>query len=67
VVPRDLDRPSFEGFINEGFDPAPAGTSHFDSPVGLAIRRWCAPVLELQPLPSPEAYLARRIYPLGDR
>lgn len=60
VVPRDLDRPSFEGFINEGFDPAPAGTSHFDSPVGLAIRRWCAPVLELRPLPSPDEYLARR-------
>ena len=60
VVPHNLDRPSYEGLINEGFDPAPAGTSHFDSPVGLAIRRWCAPVLELPPLPSPEEYLARR-------
>jgi hypothetical protein len=60
VVPQDLDRPSFEGFINEGFDPAPEGTSHFDSPVGLAIRRWCAPVLELRPLPSADEYLARR-------
>ena len=47
VVPGDLDRRSFEGLITEGFDPAPEGTSHFDSPVGLAIRRWCAPVLEL--------------------
>jgi predicted TIM-barrel fold metal-dependent hydrolase len=60
VVPGDLDRRSFEGFINEGFDPAPEGTSHFDSPVGLAIRRWCAPVLELPTLPSPDRYLARR-------
>jgi uncharacterized protein len=60
VVPGPLDRPSFEGFISEGFDPAPAGTSHFDSPVGLAIRRWCAPVLELPPLPSPDDYLTRR-------
>jgi len=60
VVPNDLDRPAFEGFINEGFDPAPEGTSHFDSPVGLAIRRWCAPVLELPPLASPDEYLARR-------
>jgi uncharacterized protein len=60
VVPQDLDRRSFEGLINEGFDRAPEGTSHFDSPVGLAIRRWCAPVLELQPLPSPDEYLARR-------
>jgi uncharacterized protein len=60
VVPGDLDRRSFEGFINEGFDPAPQGTSHFDAPVGLAIRRWCAPVLELPTLPSPDRYLARR-------
>ena len=60
VVPGDLDRRAFEGFINEGFDPAPAGTSHFDSPVGLAVRRWCAPVLELPPLPSPDEYLERR-------
>jgi predicted TIM-barrel fold metal-dependent hydrolase len=60
VVPDDLDRRSFEGFINEGFDPAPEGTSHFDAPVGLAIRRWCAPVLGLPPLPSPDRYLARR-------
>ncbi|HEX6677296.1 MAG TPA: amidohydrolase family protein [Actinomycetes bacterium] len=60
VVPHDLDRPAFEGFINEGFDPAPRGTSHFDSPVGLAIRRWCAPVLDLPPLPPPDDYLARR-------
>ena len=60
VVPGDLDRRSFEAFINEGFDPAPQGTSHFDAPVGLAIRRWCAPVLELPTLPSPDRYLARR-------
>ena len=49
VVPGDLDRRSFEGLISEGFEPAPEGGSHFDSPVGLAIRRWCAPVLELPP------------------
>ena len=60
VVPGDLDRRSFEGFISEGFDPAPEGGSHFDSPVGLAIRRWCAPVLELPPLASPGEYLTRR-------
>jgi uncharacterized protein len=60
VVPGDLDRRSFEGLITEGFDPAPEGTSHFDSPVGLAIRRWCAPVLELSPVASPDEYLTRR-------
>jgi uncharacterized protein len=60
VVPGDLDRASFEGFLTEGFDPAPEGTSHFDTPVGLAVRRWCAPVLDLPPLASPDAYLTRR-------
>jgi uncharacterized protein len=61
VVPGDLDRRSFEGFITEGVDPAPKGTSQFDSPVGLAILRWCAPVLELPPLASPDEYLTRRV------
>jgi uncharacterized protein len=60
VVVDDLDGPAFELLINEGFDPAPPGTSHFDTPVGLAVRRWCAPVLDLEPFTSPEAYLARR-------
>jgi uncharacterized protein len=60
VVPGDLDRRGFEGRITEGSHPAPAGTSHFDAPVGLAVRRWCAPVLDLPPPASPDAYLARR-------
>jgi predicted TIM-barrel fold metal-dependent hydrolase len=60
VVPGDLDRAAFEGFLTEGFDPAPKGTSHFDTPVGLAVRRWCAPVLDLPPLVSPDEYLTRR-------
>ena len=60
VVSGDLDRGAFELLINEGFDPAPPGTSHFDSPVGLAVRRWCAPVLDVEPLVTPEAYLERR-------
>lgn len=60
VVAGDLDRPAFEALINEGFDPPPEGTSHFDSPVGLAVRRWCAPVLDLEPLAPPDRYLERR-------
>lgn len=60
VMTGDLDRPAFEGLINEGFDPPPEGTSHFDSPVGLAVRRWCAPALDLEPLAAPERYLERR-------
>ncbi|CAN5265095.1 amidohydrolase family protein [soil metagenome] len=61
VVAGDLDRGGFEGLMTESFDPAPAGTSHFDGPLGLAIRRWCAPLLDLPPHASPEAYVERRV------
>ncbi|WP_328732709.1 amidohydrolase [Streptomyces caniferus] len=40
--------------------PAPAGTSYFDSLTGLAIRRWCPPLLGLEPRCPPAHYLARR-------
>lgn len=60
IVPGELDRAAFEGLISESFDPAPQGTSFFDSALGLAIRRWCAPLLDLDQFPSPEAYLERR-------
>ena len=32
----------------------------FDTPVGLAVRRWCAPVLGLEPNAEPDDYLAAR-------
>jgi predicted TIM-barrel fold metal-dependent hydrolase len=59
-VPGPLDRAGFEELISESAWPAPKGTSAFDAPVGLAIRRWCAPVLDLEPFAPPEEYLARR-------
>jgi predicted TIM-barrel fold metal-dependent hydrolase len=34
--------------------------SQFDSPLGLSIRRWCAPLLGLQPLAGADDYWARR-------
>lgn len=60
IVPGRLSPAGFEDLISESPWAAPPGTSHFDAPVGLAIRRWCAPVLDLDPFPSPEDYLARR-------
>jgi predicted TIM-barrel fold metal-dependent hydrolase len=60
VTNGDLDRSAFEGLISESFDPAPPGTSHFDAPLGLAIRRWCAPLLDLEPFVDPDAYVDRR-------
>ncbi|MHB1930659.1 MAG: amidohydrolase, partial [Acidimicrobiales bacterium] len=65
VVRGVLEQPAFELFINEGGWPALPGTSHFDTPLGLAIRRWCAPVLDLEPLVAGPAYLERRAA-LGD-
>jgi len=59
VVRRDLDRAGFEALLTEAAGPAP-GTSLFDSAVGDALRRHCAPVLDLPAGAAPEAYLARR-------
>jgi predicted TIM-barrel fold metal-dependent hydrolase len=55
-----LDRAGFERLIAEGGLPAPPGTTHFDTPVGMAIRRWCAPALGLPPHAPAADYLARR-------
>jgi uncharacterized protein len=60
LTTRDLDRPEFEALMNEASRPSPLGTTLFDSMLGLAIRRWCAPVLDLEPHAEAEAYLARR-------
>src|SRR5947199_10198934 len=55
-----LDRGLFEAGFTESPWPAPAGTSHLDSQLGFAIRRWCAPLLGLPAHAPVEAYLARR-------
>lgn len=60
-VSRDnLTRARFELLITEGVSPAPPGTTQFDAPLGLGVRRWCAPVLDLEPHASAADYLARR-------
>ena len=58
VVVDPLDRDEFELLLTEA--PQRGPTSEFDSQVGLAVRRWCAPVLDLDPHVDPDAYLARR-------
>ena len=58
AVTADLDPAEFESLLTEG--EAWPGVSPFDSPVGLAVRRHCAPLLDL-PRHAPAAdYLARR-------
>lgn len=56
----DLTRGRFELLLNEGGSPAPPGTTHFDTPLGAAVRRWCAPVLGLEPRAPAAVYLSRR-------
>jgi uncharacterized protein len=60
VLRTELDRPALESVITESFDPAATGTTWFDSPVGFAIRRHCAPVLGLPPHAAPDEYVSRR-------
>jgi predicted TIM-barrel fold metal-dependent hydrolase len=59
VVTAELDRAGFEAMLSEG-GPPPPGCTNFDSPVGLAVRRHCAPVLDLAPHASADDYVARR-------
>jgi uncharacterized protein len=60
VVRRGLDRNSFEAMLTEAEAAGPLGGSLFDSQIGLAVRRWCPPVLDLEPHATAEEYLARR-------
>jgi predicted TIM-barrel fold metal-dependent hydrolase len=60
LVGADLDRDGFEALMNEAPQASPLGTSLFDSMLGLAIRRHCAPLLDLEPLATADDYLARR-------
>jgi predicted TIM-barrel fold metal-dependent hydrolase len=55
-----LSREGFEDQITESDRLPPAGTTQFDSQLGFAVRRWCAPVLGLEPSAPAEEYLDRR-------
>jgi predicted TIM-barrel fold metal-dependent hydrolase len=58
LVTADLPRDAFEELITEG--GTWPGISSFDSPVGVAVRRHCAPLLDLPRHAPPDEYLARR-------
>jgi hypothetical protein len=57
VYPGDLGIGSFEARLPGAAAP---GTTVFDSPEGFAVRRWCPPLLGLEPHCPPARYLARR-------
>ena len=60
IFPVDLDDGRLADSLSEAYAPAPPGTSHWDKPVALSLRRWCAPVLDLEPFCPPAEYAARR-------
>ena len=53
------DAAAFGALLTEAQAPAP-GADPFDSALGLSVRRWCAPVLDLPPHAPAVDYLARR-------
>jgi uncharacterized protein len=61
VVTAELDQAGIESLLSESADPAPPGTTAFDSQLGFAVRRWCAPQLDLEPFASASDYVRRRI------
>jgi predicted TIM-barrel fold metal-dependent hydrolase len=61
VVTKELTRDALEALMSESYRPAPPGTTQFQKPLGLAIRRHCAPLLGLEPLASADDYVARRM------
>ena len=61
-----LGRAEFEASLNEASpDPVPAFRTQFDGQLGFAVRRWCAPLLGLEPHAPADRYWARRAE-LGD-
>jgi hypothetical protein len=57
VLQGDLGLGAFEARLPGAAAP---GTTLFDSPTGFAVRRWCPPLLGLEPHCPPARYLARR-------
>jgi predicted TIM-barrel fold metal-dependent hydrolase len=60
VLDGPVDATGFEQACTEADVPPPAGVSYLDGAAGLAIRRWCAPALDLPSGAPISDYLDRR-------
>ncbi|MER7083775.1 hypothetical protein SAMN02982929_00536 [Saccharopolyspora kobensis] len=55
-----VDRAGLEGMLTESGRAIPGWMTQFDSQLGFAVRRWCAPVLGLPTHAEAADYVARR-------
>ncbi|MFJ6698505.1 amidohydrolase [Streptomyces sp. NPDC091272] len=60
VLRTELGLGTFEAHLGCTPEPPAAGTTFFDTQAGFAVRRWCPPLLGLEPHCTPARYLARR-------
>ncbi|MGW6705102.1 amidohydrolase [Streptomyces sp. NPDC054956] len=60
VLRTELGLATFEAQLIRSAGPPAAGTTFFDTQTGFALRRWCPPLLGLEPHCAPARYLARR-------
>ena len=60
ILSGELDRAAIEIGLTESGVAPPPGTTAFDSQLGFGVRRWCAPLLDLEPLAPAGEYLSRR-------
>ena len=61
ILTGELDVAAIESGLMESTSPPPPGTSAFDTQLGFAVRRWCAPMLDLEALVPPDEYVRRRL------
>ncbi|HEY8979300.1 MAG TPA: amidohydrolase [Streptomyces sp.] len=60
VLRTELGLGTFEAQLARTDGPPASGTTLFDTQTGFAVRRWCPPLLDLEPHCPPARYLARR-------
>ncbi|MCX4551802.1 amidohydrolase family protein [Streptomyces sp. NBC_01500] len=60
VLRTELGLGTFEAYLGRTPGPPAPGTTFFDTQTGFAVRRWCPPLLDLEPHCPPARYLARR-------
>ncbi|QYH35094.1 amidohydrolase family protein [Salinibacterium sp. M195] len=56
----DLSRSEFESHLTESSEPIPPWMTQFDSQVGFAVRKYCAPHFDLPEHASADSYWAAR-------